>query len=334
MELLDRYLQAVKFWLPKEQQNDIAAELSEDIQSQIEERESDLGRALNEDELAALLEKRGRPLIVASRYLPQQYLIGPVLFPMYRFVLKMVAVCYLVPWTLVWIGLMVFDPEYRAAHSTGGAVLGVWGSYWVITLTAFAIVTVIFAFMEKIQTRSGSLGTWDPRRLPRVRDANHIPRANSVFELGAMTLVIAWWVNGMWSPVIFDRSGVRIVLSEKWPAFFLAILIVSTVSVAISAANLVRPYWTRRRIALRVMVDVAGAVIFCWILRVHILSQIVAPKLTPDRAASIVQLINDKMDRAFPLAIAICVVVVFLNDGIRFFRLKDGRAPLVQGLAA
>ena len=40
MELLDRYLQAVRFWLPKAQRDDIAAELSEDIRSQIEERES------------------------------------------------------------------------------------------------------------------------------------------------------------------------------------------------------------------------------------------------------------------------------------------------------
>jgi hypothetical protein len=33
MQLLERYLQAVKFWLPKEQKEDIIAELSEDIRS-------------------------------------------------------------------------------------------------------------------------------------------------------------------------------------------------------------------------------------------------------------------------------------------------------------
>ena len=36
-ELLERYLQAVRFWLPKAQQEDILAELSEDLRSQIEE---------------------------------------------------------------------------------------------------------------------------------------------------------------------------------------------------------------------------------------------------------------------------------------------------------
>src|SRR5438309_9276370 len=36
MELLDRYLQAVRFWLPKAQQEDIIAELSSDLRSQID----------------------------------------------------------------------------------------------------------------------------------------------------------------------------------------------------------------------------------------------------------------------------------------------------------
>ena len=47
MELIDRYFQAVRFWLPKNQKQDIIAELSEDIRSQVEDREPELGRKLN-----------------------------------------------------------------------------------------------------------------------------------------------------------------------------------------------------------------------------------------------------------------------------------------------
>src|SRR3979411_2964011 len=100
MEILDRYLHAVEFWLPKTQKQDIIAELSEDIRSQIEEKESALGRKLNDPELEAMLKQLGRPVVVANRYSPQQYLIGPVLFPIYRFVLKIVGFGYLVPWIL------------------------------------------------------------------------------------------------------------------------------------------------------------------------------------------------------------------------------------------
>ena len=58
MEILDRYLHAVEFWLPKTQKQDIIAELSEDIRSQIEERESALGRKLNDPELEAMLKQK------------------------------------------------------------------------------------------------------------------------------------------------------------------------------------------------------------------------------------------------------------------------------------
>src|SRR5947209_1913365 len=172
MELLDRYLQAVKFWLPKAQKQDIIAELSEDIRSQIEEKEAELGK-LNAAEVAGILKQLGRPVIVANRYSPQQYLIGPLLFPIYRFVLKLVALFYLVPWVLVWIGLMTFDPGYRTKHS-GGSLIGVlaslWGPLWLTAFFVFGAVTIVFAVLERAQAKSRFLEEWDPRKLPPVRD--------------------------------------------------------------------------------------------------------------------------------------------------------------------
>ena len=78
MELIDRYLHAVKFWLPKAQRDDIIAELSEDIRSQIEDKEAELGRKADDGDVAAILKKCGHPLLVAQRYLPQEHLIGPI----------------------------------------------------------------------------------------------------------------------------------------------------------------------------------------------------------------------------------------------------------------
>ena len=68
MQILDRYLQAIKFWLPNSQ-HDIVAELRDDIRSQVEEQETSLGRSLNESEWEGLLKQRGRPLLVAEKYL-------------------------------------------------------------------------------------------------------------------------------------------------------------------------------------------------------------------------------------------------------------------------
>ncbi len=97
MDLIDRYLNAVGFWLPKDRKADILKELAEDIRSEREEKESELGRPMAPAEVESLLKTRGRPFEMAGRYLPGRHLIGPTLFPMYVFALKLAA----------WIGLGV-----------------------------------------------------------------------------------------------------------------------------------------------------------------------------------------------------------------------------------
>ena len=74
MDLIDRYLNAVGFWLPKDRKEDILKELAEDIRSEKEEKEAGLGRAMTGPEVEALLKTRGRPFQMAGRYLPSRHL--------------------------------------------------------------------------------------------------------------------------------------------------------------------------------------------------------------------------------------------------------------------
>ena len=48
MDLVDRYVYAVKRHLPAAQQDDIVNELTDDILSQIRDKEAELGRSLDE----------------------------------------------------------------------------------------------------------------------------------------------------------------------------------------------------------------------------------------------------------------------------------------------
>jgi len=115
-ELLNRYLQAVRFWLPRTQQQDIIAELSLDLHSQIEDKETELGRPVDEAELEAILRKCGSPILVASRYRRQTQLIEPALFPIYQFVLKVVLLWILVPVFVVIIGPAIILPATPAGR--------------------------------------------------------------------------------------------------------------------------------------------------------------------------------------------------------------------------
>ena len=89
MELLDRYLEAVRKHLPWQRQDDIIAELRANLESQLEEKEEALGRPLTQAEMEEWLKKLGSPIQVAAGYQTHQYLIGPNIFPTYRYVLKL-----------------------------------------------------------------------------------------------------------------------------------------------------------------------------------------------------------------------------------------------------
>lgn len=333
MELLERYLQAVKFWLPKEQKQDILAELSEDLSSQIEDRETELGRKLNEAEVEAILKERGRPLLVANRYQPQQHLIGPVLFPIYRFVLKVVALCYLLPWALFWIGMISLGPTYRAQQ--GGwihALASTWGALWITAIMIVGTITIIFAFVERGQTKSHFLEKWNPRKLPPVRDPHQIKRSASIGEL-AGNFALIWWISYLSSRTIFIHSEIRITLSPVWTYFFWGFLLVAIFKMALAGVNLMRPYWTGLRATLRLVGDSLGCALLCWFLKANILAELSIRGVPPEKALQIRDAANLAMARSFTLAVIFCVVVAAV-DVYRIIRVRSRPAPLGSAVIA
>ena len=325
MELLDRYLQAVKFWLPNKQKQDIIAELAEDLRSQIEDREAELGRKLNESEIAALLKQRGRPVLVANRFLPQESLIGPVLFPIYLLVLKIVAAFYMVPWILVWIGLTIS----RAAHSGQSLIASVgsfWTAFWPMAFFMVGGITTVFALLERVQAKSQFLEEWDPRKLPPVRDPNRIPRASSFVEVVANMVFCIWLIGGMWYQTVLHFSGVTITLAPTWRYFFWGFLLLGVGNTVASAVNLVRPYWTWVRATIRLVSGAVGSVLFCWLMKANIFAAIGVVNVAPEKTSQIAHAINWWSAKMFPAAVIACAIIAAV-DAYRIFRVRSNASP-------
>jgi hypothetical protein len=338
-DLLDRYLQAVGFWLPKAQQQDIIAELSEDLHSQIEDKEAALGRSLNETEIDDILKQRGRPVLVANRYLPQRSLIGPVLFPIYLFVVKIVAAFYLVPWVLVWIGMMSFSSSYRAQHTSGGwldAIGAGWSAWWLNAFFALGTVTLVFVILEQVQARSRFLEDWNPRKLPPVRNPNQIPRSGSLIEVAANLGFGIWWVNIMImsdimsTRVILDRPEIRIVLSPVWRYFFWGFLLLAVINTAVAGVNLARPYWTVLRASFRLATNGAASALFCWMMKASVLAEISGAHISAARALEVTNAINLGMGKVFPVVLATGVVIA-LVDVRRILRARNAVPVQLKG---
>lgn len=162
MELLDRYLHAVRFWLPKAQQDDIIAELGEDLRNRIEEREAELGHPLDDEGVAALLKERGHPMLVASRYQPQSSLIGTALFPAYLFILRLVIL-----WILPPVFILIVGPAtVLSSQAPAAALLRTGWTLVMAAVFAFGVITLVFAALERYPHET--TWKWDPRRLPPV----------------------------------------------------------------------------------------------------------------------------------------------------------------------
>lgn len=319
MELLDRYLQSVKWLLPKDQKDDILAELSEDIRSQIDDREAELGRRLDEGEMEAILRRWGHPMLVAQRYLPQQYLIGPVWFPVYRFVLKMVALCYLVPWLLVWLSFVIFVPSYRAEHS----LLGGLESLLLTAVFAFTVVTVGFAIAE----RSRVLERWSPRKLPVECDPNRIPRSESIGALVGYLMFVLWWMDVLQLPAI---EPVQITPTPMLTTFFWPILLVALAAAAMEATNAVRPWWTPLRSRLRLGIDVAVLALVCLLLAAGPWARVGVPDALSAKIDKLAKWINFSI--GVTLGVIAILAIVGIVQGIR--RLRRPAPALVGALSA
>jgi hypothetical protein len=336
MELLDRYLQAIEFWLPKRQRQDIIAELSEDLRAQIEEKETELGRKLQDAEVEAILKRCGAPLEVASRYRPQQYLIGPALFPVYRFVLAVSLIGCVVPRFLIWLAFLLVDPAHRGyLHME---------NMWVTVLYFAFFTTMAFAIVERSGVKLEALNTWSPRKLPPVRDPNRISRFGSLFEIAAAMVFNVWFVGIFWPRPAIDFYGVRITIAPVWQVFFWSFLFLAAANVAIAGVNLFRPYWTPRRASLRLLFDGLGAGLFCWLLKAQVLAGISAPSVPTAKAIELTNLINTWIARMLPWAI-VTMLVILSFDVYRIMRLrcvhlhggsigpavKDLSSPVVNG---
>jgi len=325
MELLDRYLHAVKFWLPKQQQDDIVAELSEDLRSQIEEREHQLGRSLNENEVADLLRRRGRPLLVANGYLPQQALIGPVLFPIFVLVLKIAVLCSLIPRLLVLIGFFIFDPKYRMEGM--GALIGrTWSELWFGLFVTFGIVTLIFAVIERTQEKSHWLEKWDPLKLPKVKDTRRIPRATSAFEVVVGIIAVMWLIELASSGVLLTNTSVRIAFTEVGRQYVWVLTALSVFGIGMSAVNLFRPFWTRSRLAVRVVQDVVVTLIFGLMAKAGALIYLSGPSIPVARSAEINATANTWISLFVAITGAICAVIAMV-DLVRLIFMKTNRRP-------
>lgn len=231
MDLIDRYLVAVGRHLPPLLQKDIVEELADSLRSEAENRAQQAGRPLTDDDQAELLRKHGHPWLMASRYLPQQHLVGPALYPYYRQALVMVLFWVVLPTTLIGGALAAIYAQ-DSGHTWARTLSAAWNG----VIYSVGIVTVVFAILESQRVRLTAFDNWQPSRLPKPQDGRAVPRSESLFNLVITISFLMLWTDTVRLPEVIDYGGapVRFVPDPVWTAVYLPILLNVLVSIATS----------------------------------------------------------------------------------------------------
>jgi hypothetical protein len=248
-KLLNRYLYAVQSHLSasltEAQREDIVRELSENLQSQIDDQEAALGRPLDDDDYARLLEAHGHPIAVARRYLPNRLLIGPQLLPYYWFSLKIA----------MWVAVSIYiGVETIRPFLTGKAPSFSIGGWIGAALALFGVVTLAFTLLEFSQARFGWSARWNPRHLPPVSTYAN-PRGRYMAE-------------GVWGIVMLVLLGIAahpslggLQVSSIWPGYRQALSATTAAAVLVAGLRLMRPQWGLSLSIASLLARAAGCVV-------------------------------------------------------------------------
>jgi hypothetical protein len=227
-------------------------------------RAEQLGRSLTESEIAAILQTHGRPSLVAARYLPQRYLIGPALFPVYLFTVRKAAPA---------VALIFFLASASVIILSGGTLTAAIGRSLTqlvpVLLLFWGIVTMTFGIMEFAQQESGecaSWGAWDPAKLPPLaHPKKQKSPAGRIADLVVHCLWILYVLAAPHYPFLILGPGALFLnklyapFVPVWQVFYFAYMIVLLAQLGIKLMAL-NPGTDRWKLPLELLTNLLGLV--------------------------------------------------------------------------
>ncbi|MBE9473610.1 MAG: hypothetical protein IMY85_01870 [Chloroflexi bacterium] len=238
MELIDRYVYEVGRHLPRKNRADIQVELQSTLVDTLEARVE--GEPSQEDEVE-LLKEFGPPQKVAASYWPQgQYLIGPNLFPLFRMVVGIALMVFIIV-QLVLLGMaMVFNQEILTFMS----VLDIFSEMIGSVFTTFGIIVIVFAILQRFDVRPETdQEEWDPRELPQIEEVDTINRGGTVAEITFSLVIIAILLFLPDKIGVVISPGMEVILNPVIVSYIPLIILSILLGIALDVILLWRGRW-------------------------------------------------------------------------------------------
>jgi hypothetical protein len=321
MDLLDRYLHAVRWTLPSAKADDITAELRDELVTRMEDREEALGRPLREDETSALLKDFGHPLVVASRYRKQQWLIGPDVFPFYLFVMKIVVLIILAVMLVVGVANILFGD-----HNPLQAVLEAIGGIWTSLLLTVAIVTLVFAVLERAGFPKDHLQRWKPEQLPDVR-IKRKGRWESAFEVAGAIAFLLWWIGLIHIPIPTGGPNFQLLAGPIFAQLWWPILALLSARLVQNLIAWLRPRWTKLTGLFNLATTIGMVALLALIYRAGHWATVISTGMPAGQAAEL----ETSLNLGLRIAIVVVGIATIWHGAVEMWRLNRARKEQISG---
>ncbi|HLJ47825.1 MAG TPA: hypothetical protein VKU01_17535 [Bryobacteraceae bacterium] len=254
MELLDRYLKAVRLYLPRAHKDDIVRELCENLLAAMDDREKELGRPLAKADVQQILRQHGHPMIVAGGYhvnrrsvtFGRQW-ISPQMFPFYV--------------RHLWLNLII-TVVFVAVVALAGKPIVVPLLLFSIGLQ-FVILTVVYSAMDALMRRSQLPAAPLPLEFP-------IPRWQSKAGIALWAVFTLWWLSIPVFPVVlFGPAAGVLRIAPTIEGYNVPIVLLLLAGIAQRVTNLIRPEWTRLLPLSRLAINGIGLILIYRLIQHH-----------------------------------------------------------------
>ena len=261
MELVERYVQAVEYYLPEGKKSDISRELRANIMDEIEAEQNDKARDLDTSEVSSLLTRQGHPQKVAQAYSPMSPLVASEDMLLYRSVM-IKALIFLFAYAILTAGSYLLKEQSVNAFA-----------YLFVALNSFIdnigwvliVVTASFYFAGK----SGYLNKWrypkwSPDSLPKA-NALIISTSDSVSEIATSVFALMMFWTPIWmDPISYDKLILGFAPDMQQWRVLLSVLVAYSLLSAVYRIN--KRYWTKTSLAAYIAEYLVyiGVMLYLW----------------------------------------------------------------------
>ncbi len=315
MDLADRYVEAVKRYLPAKQREDIGAELYSTIEEKLIETKRAEGREPTEAEVLQLLKEQGHPLRVASAYRVHRPIISEALIPIYTLVLTWIFVALFSLWTIrtVIVSSRILDknPDWLDID------------FFMMGAIYFGIVTAVFVLCDQYLSRIDFFGKWNPSSLPPM--TAYIARIPISSSVSGIVFTQIWLValtairnEYSWS-LLFGTAG------SLAGSIILWLKIHAVCVIGLHLVNVFQPYWTSLKSGIDAVLSfgLAGMLLYPLLLPepARVLIESLAQEQVPEGDAQKLML----LDTAIRTSIGSAALIILGFAGYSVYRAFDLR---------